>query len=161
GPTVRDDGGPCLGLHLAWSGNHVIAVDRTDDGLRLIHAGELFEPGEVRLGPGDAYESPMAHICLAQNLSAMSAAFHAHGPRSVLRWPGGAMRPRPVLLNTWEGNYFAHDVAALKRQAEAAAALGIERFVLDDGWFKGRDDDTTSLGDWTVDAGKYPDGLAP
>jgi alpha-galactosidase len=78
-----------------------------------------------------------------------------------MTWPDGAMKPRPVHLNTWEGFYFNHDLPALIELADAAADLGIERFVLDDGWFAGRDDDTSSLGDWWVDARKYPDGLAP
>jgi alpha-galactosidase len=76
-------------------------------------------------------------------------------------WPGGKMRPRPVHLNTWEGFYFDHDEAALKDLADAAAKDGIERFVLDDGWFHRRDDDTSSLGDWWPDDVKYPRGLGP
>ena len=71
------------------------------------------------------------------------------------------MRPRPVHLNTWEGFYFDHDEAALRDLADAAAKAGIERFVLDDGWFHRRNDDTTSLGDWWPDDVKYPNGLGP
>jgi alpha-galactosidase len=71
------------------------------------------------------------------------------------------MAPRPVHLNTWEGYYFDHDVDQLKALADAAAEVGIERFVLDDGWFHQRDGDTRALGDWWADAGKYPDGLGP
>ena len=144
-----------MGFHLGWSGNHAIAIDMLDDGRRLIHLGELFEPGEMRLQPGETYESPVAHA------GPDSAAFHAFVRRDVLGWPGGAMRPRPVTLNTWEGNYFDHRMDSLKAQADAAAAIGIERFVLDDGWFGRRDDDTTSLGDWYIDRRKYPDGLKP
>lgn len=144
-----------LGVHLGWSGNHLLAVDRLDDGRRLVHLGELFEPGEMRLGPGETYESPVAHAGLD------SAAFHDFVRNDLLTWPGGAMRPRPVTLNTWEGNYFDHKPADLMAQADAAADLGIERFVLDDGWFGKRDDDTTSLGDWFIDRRKYPDGLKP
>lgn len=144
-----------IGFHLGWSGNHVMAIDRLDDGRRLVHLGELFEPGEMVLAPGASYRSPRAHAGLD------SEAFHAFLRREVLAWPGGAMRPRPVTLNTWEGNYFDHKPADLIAQADAAAALGIERFVLDDGWFGKRDDDTTSLGDWAIDRRKYPDGLRP
>jgi alpha-galactosidase len=69
--------------------------------------------------------------------------------------------PRPVHYNCWEAVYFRHELDELKEIATIAAGLGAERFVLDDGWFKGRNDDTsTSLGDWTVDATKYPDGLS-
>jgi alpha-galactosidase len=76
---------------------------------------------------------------------------------------GGRLRsrPRPVHLNTWEAVYFDHDVGALKSLADAAAAVGVERFVLDDGWFRGRADDRAGLGDWTADPAKYPQGLTP
>lgn len=152
------------GIHLGWSGNHVMVVDPTDDGRYLIHAGELFEPGEMILGPGESYTSPVMYAAREAGFGGagrVSSLFWAHVRQSIVKWPGGAMRPRPVLLNTWEGNYFNHDVEALKAQASAAAALGIERFVLDDGWFGRRDDDTTSLGDWFIDARKYPNGLKP
>lgn len=142
-------------FHLGWSGNHVIAVDVLDDGRRLVHLGELFEPGEIRLKRGATYSSPVAYAC------SDDACFHAFVRDELLLWPKGIMKPRPVMLNTWEGNYFDHRLDSLKAQADAAAALGIERFVLDDGWFGKRDDDTTSLGDWTVDSRKYPDGLTP
>ena len=162
-PTLflREDDGPAWGFHLGWSGNHVVCIDRLEDGRRLVHAGELFEPGEMRLEPGDTYASPTLHWARARDLAAVADAFRAHVRADVLSWPGGAMRPRPVTLNSWEGNHFHHDPADLIRQAEAAAALGVERFVLDDGWFGSRDDVTSSLGDWTVDRRKYPDGLGP
>jgi alpha-galactosidase len=157
-----DFGGTVTGLHLAWSGNHVIAVERLDDGRRLAHAGELFEPGETRLSRGETYQSPdMIVVRDWQGLDGVAAQFHSYLRTHVLHWPTDGMRPRPVVLNTWEGNYFKHDVALLKEQATAAAKLGIERFVLDDGWFGKRDDDTSSLGDWLIDTRKYPDGLKP
>ena len=148
-----DVGGQKLSFHLGWSGNHVIAVDVLDDGRRLVHLGELFEPGEIRLKQGASYCSPVAYAASDQ------ATFHAFVRDELVSWPGGIMKRRPVMLNTWEGNYFDHRLDSLKDQADAAAALGIERFVLDDGWFGKRDNDTTSLGDWTVDSRKYPDGL--
>ncbi|MBS1164702.1 MAG: alpha-galactosidase [Proteobacteria bacterium] len=142
-------------FHLGWSGNHLVAVDTLDDGRRLVHLGALFEPGEIRLSRGDSYQSPVVYA--AEDAAALQAFVRS----DILSWPGGAMSPRPVTLNTWEGNYFDHRLDSLKAQADAAAALGIERFVLDDGWFGRRDDDTTSLGDWIVDHRKYPDGLKP
>jgi len=143
-----------LAVHLGWSGDHVVSVEALDDGRRLVHAGELFAPGEVRLDPGAAYESPRAYF------APHSAALRARLKREMT-WPGGVAKPRPVTLNTWEGNYFDHKLPALMAQADAAAALGIERFVLDDGWFGLRDDDLRALGDWRVDARKYPNGLKP
>ncbi|MGL3607512.1 alpha-galactosidase [Rhizobium sp. G187] len=144
-----------FGVTLGWSGNHQLVIDRTDDGQRLVHLGELFEPGEIVLKPGDSYRSPVAYA------GADSQDFHAFVRDELTYWPGGKMSPRPVTLNTWEGNYFDHQMDSLKAQATAAAELGIERFVLDDGWFGKRDNDTTSLGDWDIDPRKYPDGLKP
>ena len=144
-----------FGVTLGWSGNHQITVDRIDDGRRLVHLGELFEPGEMILAPGASYQSPAAYT------GTDSETFHTFIRSELIRWPGGTMTARPVTLNTWEGNYFDHRMDSLKAQASAAATLGIERFVLDDGWFGRRDDDTTSLGDWDVDPRKYPDGLGP
>ncbi|MFO1068085.1 MAG: alpha-galactosidase [Geminicoccaceae bacterium] len=160
-PSFGEDGGTVWGFHLGWSGNHRIGVHRLDDGRRAVQLGELLLPGEVMLGPGETYRSPTAYALRATGLNGLMQASHAFVRRQVLAWPGGAMRPRPVTLNTWEANYFRHDLAQLKRQADAAAALGVERFVLDDGWFGRRDDDTSSLGDWTVDPRKFPDGLGP
>lgn len=144
-----------FGVTLGFSGNHQMVIDRTDDGQRLVHLGELFEPGEIVLKPGESYRSPVAYA------GADSQDFHAFVRDELTQWPGGTMSPRPVTLNTWEGNYFDHQMDSLKAQATAAATLGIERFVLDDGWFGKRDNDTTSLGDWDIDARKYPDGLKP
>jgi alpha-galactosidase len=144
-----------FGVTLGFSGNHQMVIDRTDDGRRLVHLGELFEPGEIILGPGESYVSPIAYA------GADTEDFHAFVREELTTWLGGKMSPRPVTLNTWEGNYFDHQMDSLKAQATAAAELGIERFVLDDGWFGKRDNDTTSLGDWDIDARKYPDGLKP
>ncbi len=150
-------------MHVGWSGNHVIAIDPTDDGRVLLHGGELFEPGEMILPPGATYTSPKVYAADGAHGDAFDLwpKFHAAVRADVVTWPGGKMRPRPVTLNTWEGNYCDHRIDALKAQATAAARLGIERFVLDDGWFGLRDDDTSSLGDWVIDRRKYPDGLGP
>jgi len=155
-------GAVTLGLHLGWSGNHQIALDTLDDGRRLVHAGQLFEPGEIRIAPGTTHETPTLYLTAVEgDPEAAAARFRSFVARSLVPWPAGEMTARPVTLNTWEGNYFDHRLEALKAQADAAAALGIERYVLDDGWFGRRDDDTSSLGDWQVDARKYPDGLGP
>jgi alpha-galactosidase len=150
-------------LHVGWSGNHMLAIDRTDDGRALIHGGELFEPGEIVLKPGETYLSPTVYAAHEAYGDAYDLwpKFHAAVRQDILSWPGGAMRPRPVTLNTWEGIYFDHKPDVLKAHATEAAKLGIERFVLDDGWFGRRDDDTSSLGDWFVDDRKYPQGLGP
>lgn len=70
-------------------------------------------------------------------------------------------KPRPLHYNCWEAVYFRHNLSELKTIATLAARLGAERFVLDDGWFRGRNDETSSLGDWDLDRQKFPEGLDP
>jgi alpha-galactosidase len=162
GTTLADDEGPVWGAHVAWSGNVTMLIEPLDDGRRQLQVGEWFAPGELMLGPGARHRTPDALLTFsAAGLNGITANFHRHLRQHVLRWPGGVMAPRPVHLNTWEAVYFDHDLVGLEALADAAAEVGIERFVLDDGWFHRRDDDTTSLGDWWPDARKYPQGLAP
>ena len=153
-----------VGLTLAWSGNSRLAVETVGEGARILSAGERLDPGEVVLEPGSGHTTPWCHMVLAADgLNGMSQRWHDFARRKVIDWPRA--RPRPVLLNTWEAAYFDHDLARLKRLADSAAALGVERLVLDDGWFggdrKSRDDDASSLGDWRTDPRKWPDGLTP
>lgn len=159
GALVLADGW-AYGAQLAWSGNHCQLIDWIDDGRWQWQLGEALMPGEVRLAPGESLQSPEVLATCAADANGVAQNFHA-AVRARMDWPGGAMRPRPVHLNTWEGFYFDHDEAALKDLADAAARAGIERFVLDDGWFHRRNDDTTSLGDWWPDEAKYPGGLGP
>ena len=162
GTTLADDDGPVWGAHLAWSGNHTLLIEPLSDGRRQLQLGEWFAPGEVVLGPGERYRTPDAHLTFsAAGLNGMSANFHRFVRSAVLRWPGGRMAPRPVHLNTWEAVYFNHDIEGLKALASAGAEVGVERFVLDDGWFHRRDNDKAALGDWWPDARKYPHGLKP
>ncbi len=148
-------------LQLAWSGDSRIAVERDDEGFWVLSAGAVFQPGEMVLAPGEQLGAPAAILGLSTMGRNGTMAQHHAAVRALLNWPGGAMRPRPVHLNSWEACYFDHDEARIGALAEAAAAVGVERFILDDGWFKGRGDDHAGLGDWTTDPIKYPDGLAP
>ena len=148
-------------LQLAWSGDSRIAVERDDEGYWVLSAGAVLQPGEVVLAPGQTYAAPQAILAVSVKGRNGASAQHHSAVRAKLGWYGEAMRPRPVHLNSWEACYFDHDEARIGELAEAAAAIGIERFVLDDGWFKGRTDDTAGLGDWTCDPLKYPNGLRP
>jgi alpha-galactosidase len=159
GAVVTTDGA-AYGAQLAWSGNHVQLIEWIDDGRWQWQMGEGLAPGEVRLAPGGRIEMPDMFATCAADANGVAQNFH-RAMRKIIGWPKGQMQPRPVHLNTWEGFYFDHDEAALKQLADAAASIGIERFVLDDGWFAGRNDDTSSLGDWWADARKYPEGLKP
>ncbi len=165
--------GEVYGLHVAWSGNTVHRAERVPSGLGLtgrtggnreqirpgattIGGGELLLPGEVTLAEGESYATPWVYLAAAlSGLDDLAAQFHGY-LRSVPAHPGS---PRPVNLNVWEAVYFAHDLGKLTSLADAAAALGVERFVLDDGWFAGRRSDQAGLGDWRVDEGVWPGGL--
>ena len=161
GAVVMLPTGTAFGAQLAWSGNHAQSIEWLDDGRYQWQMGVWLAPGEGRLGPGETMTAPdVLATCSTTGAGGVATNFHA-AIRHSMTWPGGAMRPRPVHLNTWEGYYFDHDLPALIRLADAAAEVGIERFVLDDGWFHRRDDDRRALGDWWADARKYPDGLAP
>ncbi len=150
--------GEVHGVHVAWSGNHTMLAERLADGRRYVQAGELLHPGEVVLEPGESYTTPsVIGVYSDCGLTAATWGFH----RAIRRSPSHPASPRPVLLNTWEAVYFHHDLDTLRELADVAAEIGIERFVLDDGWFGSRRDDTSGLGDWSVSAAVYPDGLAP
>jgi alpha-galactosidase len=150
--------GEVWGVHFGWSGNHDAYVERVGGGQGVLGVGELLEAGEVRLAPGESYASPIAFAAYsAAGLDALSARFHTW----MRARPSHPATPRPVVLNTWEAVYFNHDLDILSELAETAAAIGVERFVLDDGWFTGRRNDRAGLGDWFVDADVWPDGLGP
>ncbi|HEV2922300.1 MAG TPA: glycoside hydrolase family 36 N-terminal domain-containing protein, partial [Actinomycetota bacterium] len=140
-------GGEVWGLHLAWSGDAVHWAERNPDGHAGMGAAELLGPSEVALGPGEEYATPpLLAAYSAEGLDGLSAAYH----RFTRDRPSHPRSPRPVVLNTWEAVYFDHRLDRLATLAEVAARLGVERFVLDDGWFGGRRDDTAGLGDWYV-----------
>ncbi|MFE8005973.1 alpha-galactosidase [Streptomyces sp. NPDC057418] len=150
-------GGEVWGLHVAWSGNHRSFAERTNSGVSLLGGGELLLPGEVRLRPGATYGTPWMYGSYGRGLDDMAARFHAH----LRQRPHHPATPRPVTLNTWEAVYFRQDLDTLAALADAAAEVGAERFVLDDGWFRGRRDDRAGLGDWYVDPEVWPRGLHP
>ncbi len=153
---ASDTAGRALAVQLAWSGSHRIGVERLRDGAAEICAEALYEPGEIILAPGDVFETPEAIVAVsARGFDGLRDAWHAEARRLARQVP------RPVHFNTWEARYFSFDEASLIELAGQAAQLGIERFVLDDGWFLGRRDDRTSLGDWTPDPDRFPNGLGP
>ncbi|WP_456847484.1 alpha-galactosidase, partial [Cellulomonas sp. P5_C6] len=149
--------GEVWGLHTAWSGNHRSLAERSHYQPGVLGGGELLGSGEVRLARGESYASPWVYGAWGVGLDALAGRFHAW----MRARPQHPRSPRPVTLNTWEAVYFQHDLGRLTALADAAAAVGAERFVLDDGWFGDRRDDTRALGDWTVSADVWPDGLHP
>jgi alpha-galactosidase len=164
-PTVLVAGEPGLGfghgqawgVHVAWSGNTVYRLERLRTGVTTVGGGELLLPGEVALARGETYTTPWVYVAAGTGLDELAAQFHGYA-RSL---PAHPATPRPVSLNVWEAVYFDHDLARLTALADVAADLGVERYVLDDGWFRGRRDDRAGLGDWWVDDGVWPGGLHP
>ncbi|HZJ05439.1 MAG TPA: alpha-galactosidase [Nocardioidaceae bacterium] len=157
-PSFGFRNGTVWGIHLAWSGDHLHYAERTPEGESLLGGGELLGPGEVVLAPRESYQTPwLMGAWSDKGMDGLSERFH--------RWVRDATprsrAPRPVVVNTWEAVYFDHDLARLTALADAAAEVGAERFVLDDGWFAGRRSDSSGLGDWTVDAALWPQGLHP
>jgi len=159
--ATNESSGQCLAMHLGWSGNHRMVLERLANGDVQVQFGGLLFPGEGTLKPGAKRTTPeffVAHS--AHGLNTLSQKLHDHVRKRILKFPD-VNKPRPVTVNTWEAIYFDHNEKNLKELIDSAAEVGAERFVIDDGWFMGRDDDTTSLGDWFVDPRKYPNGLRP
>ncbi len=149
--------GEAWGLSLAWSGNNRHIIERTPLGRTSMGAGELLLPGEVVLAHDESYEAPTVWAVYAgEGINQASERFHGS-----VRGNRKHTRPRPVTLNVWEAVYFDHDLAKLSVLAEKAAEIGVERFVLDDGWFGSRRDDHAGLGDWVVSKDVWPNGLGP
>lgn len=152
------DQGLTLAAQLAWSGDATLAVERDDEGRHFLVAGMA---DGLTLQPGERFEAPPLLLAVAAK-GRNGAMQQMHKlVRARLDWPGNTMRPRPVHLNSWEACYFRHDQARILELARAAAAIGAERFILDDGWFFGRNHDRAGLGDWVADPAKYPQGLKP
>ena len=150
--------GAAYGFHYGWSGGHRMVAEELPDGRRQVQFGHA---SGTDTAAGTAFSTaPLYAVYSDDGLNGCAVAFQRHLRDRVLRFPD-ATRPRPVHYNCWEAVYFNHTLSELKDIATRAAALGAERFVLDDGWFGRRDDDTSSLGDWVIDARKYPDGLTP
>ena len=148
--------GEVWGSHLAFSGDQSTWTESGSTGLSLLGSGELLAPGELRLPPGETYTSPVLVSAYSdRGLDGLTAHFHSYVRERR------ALPVRKIMLNTWEAVYFDHGEKRLVELADVAADLGVERFVLDDGWMTGRTDDRRALGDWVVDTTKWPAGLHP
>ena len=159
-PATDESSGETLGFSLVYSGNFLAEVEVEQFGTTRVRIGIEPDTFSWRLEPRTSFVTPEAIIAWSgTGLGALSDAFHRLFRERLVRgtWRD---RPRPILLNSWEATYFAFDADRLVEIARAGAELGIELFVLDDGWFGKRDDDTSSLGDWVAHDGKLPDGVS-
>ncbi len=158
-PRTDESSGEALGFSLVYSGNFLAEAEVGPFMTTRVRLGIESSTFEWLLEPGASFQCPEAVIVRSgEGLGALSDAYHRLYRERLARgrWRD---RVRPVLINNWEGTYFDFDEARLVAMAKSAAAAGVELFVLDDGWFGERDDDTSSLGDWRVDRRKLPDGL--
>ena len=150
--------GEVWGCHVGWSGNFDIMLDGVTEHRKHMLVGEKLVAGELVIHSKETYSAPTVYaVHSPHGLSTASQHFHEF-VRSRLQHKSTS---RPVTLNTWEAVYFEHSFETLTKLADVAAHVGVERFVLDDGWFSGRRNDTAGLGDWTVDSSVWPDGLHP
>jgi len=158
---AQQDRGEVWAGQLAWSGNHRSLLQRGRLGGLQWQLGELLLPGEVCLAPQETYSTPVAHMARSSTgLRDLSWRWHQFVRAQIVPF-NNAPIARPVQFSTWEATYFEHDAKRLGNLVDAAAQLGVERFVLDDGWFVGRHDDRAGLGDWTPCPLRYPNGLVP
>jgi alpha-galactosidase len=150
--------GEVWGVHLGWSGDQRYLVERLNTGTTVIGAGEILAAGEVILGPGESVTTPWSYaVYSARGVDGASARLHS----MLRRRPGHPKKTRPIVLNTWEAVYFDMSFERLARLADVAAEIGVERFVIDDGWLGSRRDDSSGLGDWYVSNDVWPKGLGP
>ena len=152
--------GEAWSLAMAWSGNNIHHVERLIDGHKSIGAGENLLPGEVILKKGESYVAPRAIATFSDRGLDGLTNNHYSWIRSRSNHIT-KVRPRPLTLNMWEAVYFNHNEEGIRKMVDKAAEIGVERVVLDDGWFGSRRNDRAGLGDWVVSKDAWPNGLAP
>jgi len=155
---ATEDHGDCYGLMYLYSGSFRAETEKDQYG----SVRAVMSPGDESfrwtLQPGAQFAAPEVLMSYADGLTRLSQQYHQAIRENICR---GAyhLAHRPVLINSWEAVYFDINTDRILKLARQAAALGIELFVLDDGWFHGRKDDNAGLGDWEYDPEKLPEGL--
>ncbi len=152
--------GDCYGCNLIYSGDHAQTIEVSPYGKTRLLTG--LNPATFRwqLHAGEKFYAPEAVLTFShEGLNGASRNFHRFINTHIVRGPW-KYHQRPILINNWEATYFDFTDHSLLKLAKTASEIGIELFVLDDGWFGSREDDATSLGDWTINTKKLPDGLS-
>lgn len=160
GGPAGEDTGECYGFNLIYSGNHYEAAEVSSFGKLRLVSGIHPQSFCYVLMPGEDFQAPEAVMTFSdQGFNGMSGQMHRFVREHIVR---GAWKDkmRPVLLNSWEASYFDINEKKLLQLAKAGKEAGIELFVMDDGWFGERNDDSCSLGDWEVNQKKMPNGLS-
>ena len=151
--------GRVYGTALVYSGNFSISTEVSEfEDVRIVAGINPFNFNWT-LAPGERFVTPEAlHVFTQNGLGGMSHIWHDF-IRDKISPPAFRHVPRPTYLNTWEAAYFDVNENKVLTLADKAKTLGVDMLVLDDGWFKGRNDDTTSLGDWTADPARFPSDI--
>ncbi|MCD8281969.1 MAG: alpha-galactosidase, partial [Prevotella sp.] len=157
---ARENEGDIIGAALLYSGNYSVKIDTDDSEYHYYFAGINPDNSEYHLPSGETFATPRVAYTFADNgLSGASRNFHDWARSYQLRH---ADRERLILLNSWEGVYFDINQEGMAQMMADIASMGGELFVMDDGWFGDkypRNSDNSSLGDWTVDTRKLPEGI--
>lgn len=159
-PHTTENSGEVIGFSFVYSGNFLAQVEVDTYDVSRITMGIHPQNFSWQLKPDNTFQTPEVVLVYSEHgLNQMSQTFHDLYANRLVRgyWRN---RPRPILVNNWEATYFNFNEKKVLEIAKEAKELGIELFVLDDGWFGHRDDDTTSLGDWYPYSKKLPLGIS-
>ena len=158
-PGTTETHGEVYGINLVYSSSFVLKCEGVQDGQTLLTGGINDFDFEWTLEPGEELETPEVLLAFSsEGIGGMSRAYHDMIREHVM--PAAyAKKSRPIVINNWEGTYFSFNTQKLKDIVSAVAGTGIDTFVLDDGWFGKREDDTSGLGDWVVNEKKLVGGL--
>lgn len=158
-PETTENSGEVMGFSFVYSGNFLAQVEVDTYDVARVSMGIHPQGFSWQLKQGESFQTPeVVMVYSDKGLNGMSQAYHDVYRHRLAR---GVWRDkvRPILLNNWEGTYMDFNEEKLLSIAKDAKALGIELFVLDDGWFGKRDDDSSGLGDWFVNTKKLPSGI--
>lgn len=160
-PDTTENTGDCYGVQLVYSGSFAITTERFDNKPLRVQGGINDIGFNWKLASGESFVTPQALLCFSgEGIGGMSRSY-ADFIRDRIVNPRFAYAKRPVVVNNWEATYFDFDIDKLFAIIDKAATLGVDTFVLDDGWFGKRDNDDSGLGDWFVNTKKLRGGLKP
>lgn len=158
-PDTTENTGDCYGVQLVYSGSFAITTERFDNKPLRVQGGINDIGFNWKLASGESFVTPQALLCFSnEGIGGMSRSY-ADFIRDRIVNPRFAYAKRPVVVNNWEATYFDFDTDKLFAIIDKAATLGVDTFVLDDGWFGKRDNDDSGLGDWFVNTKKLRGGL--
>ncbi len=158
-PNADEDSGEIYSAHLVYSGNFTAFVETTAMETSRLGLGLESQYFSWQLQEQDSFQTPEVLLSYTdKGFTGMTQASHSFITTHLIR-SSFATKPRPILINNWEATYFDFTEEKILDLARVARQVGIELFVLDDGWFGERNNDETSLGDWKVNPDKLPNGL--